>query len=71
MTQLTRVARTLRRGATEYPGLTVAQIAARASLSKEDVPKRVYDLRSEEGRTIYTNTRKVAGKTKTFYRFAG
>jgi hypothetical protein len=70
MSQLSRVARVLRRN-TEYPGVTVAAIAKAAGVPKDIVHKRVYDLREEEGRTIYSNYRNRNGKRKMFYRIAG
>lgn len=67
-TQLTRVERLLRRN-TRGPGISVGKLAQLAGCSKASVSKRVYDLRSS-GATIYTNTRKVNGERKMFYRIA-
>ncbi|MEX0595032.1 MAG: hypothetical protein WD512_00925 [Candidatus Paceibacterota bacterium] len=65
MSQLSRVAKHLRRN-TEYPGISVAQLAARARVPTDSVYRRVYDLRTEENKTIFTNVR----DGKTFYRLA-
>jgi hypothetical protein len=45
-------------------------LAQLAGLSKDAVYKRVYDLRTLEGKAIYSNYRVVNGKRKMFYRFA-
>lgn len=69
MSQLSRVAKVLRKNSS-YPGITAAKLAKLASIPKEDVYKRVYDLRVNEGHTIYNNFRKVRGTKQMFYRFA-
>lgn len=69
MSQLSSVAKVLRRN-TAIPGITVAAIARKAGVPREAVAKRIYDLRQEDGREIYTNYRTVNGKKKTFYRLA-
>ena len=69
MSQLTRVAKFLRRN-TDQPGVTPAKLAALVRCSKESVYKRVHDLRVNEGREIYSNFRTVNGKRKMFYRIA-
>jgi hypothetical protein len=69
MSQLTRVAKVLRRN-TSGPGVTPQQIAKLASVPVNTVYKRVHDLRVHEGRPIYSNYRKVNGKRRMFYRFA-
>lgn len=69
MSQLSKVAKVLRqnnRGA----GITVAQVARLTGMPKASVSKRVYDLRTLEGKTIYSNYRTVNGKRKMYYRFA-
>jgi predicted transcriptional regulator len=69
MSQLSKVAKVLRQN-TKGAGITVAQIARLAGVPKTSVSKRVYDLRTLEGKTIYSNYRTVNGKRKMFYRFA-
>lgn len=68
MSQLSKVAKHLRRN-TEGAGISVRKLAHLARIPREDVSKRIYDLR-EEGKTIYTNSRIVRGKRTTFYRLA-
>ena len=51
------------------PGLTASMIARKARMPRDNVRKRVADLRSE-GFNIYTNFRKVNGKRKAYYRMA-
>ena len=50
-------------------GITADRVAKIARVPRENVGKRVYDLR--EFYSIYTNYRNVAGKRTAFYRFAG
>lgn len=69
MTQLSKVAKVLRRNSTGR-GITAAQVARLSGVPKESVYKRVYDLRALEGKTIYSNYRNVNGTRKMFYRFA-
>ena len=69
MSQLTRVAKHLRRNNTGA-GITPAQLAVTAGVPLANVYKRVSDLRNIEGRVIYSNYRKVDGKKTMFYRFA-
>ena len=69
MSQLSKVAKVLRQN-TKGAGITVAQIARLAGVPKTSVSKRVYDLRTLEGKTIYSNYRTVNGKRKMYYRFA-
>jgi predicted transcriptional regulator len=69
MSQIRKIAKVLRQN-TKGAGITVAQIARLAGVPKSSVSKRVYDLRTMEGHTIYSNYRKVNGKRKMFYRFA-
>lgn len=69
MSQLSKVAKALRRNNTGR-GITVAQVAKLTGVPKESVYKRVYDLRTIEGKTIYSNYRTVNGQRKMFYRFA-
>jgi alkylated DNA nucleotide flippase Atl1 len=69
MSQLSKVAKVLRRNSTGR-GITAAQIAKLAGVPKESVYKRVSDLRNVEGKTIYSNYRTVNGTRKMFYRFA-
>ena len=69
MSQLSKVAGVLRKN-TQYPGVTAAFIAKKTGVPMDSIRKRVYDLRTIEGRTIYTNTRKVNGQKRTYYRFA-
>ena len=69
MSQIRKVAKVLRQN-TKGAGITVAQIARLTGVSKTSVSKRVYDLRTLEGKTIYSNYRTVNGKRKMFYRFA-
>lgn len=69
MSQLSKVAKVLRMN-TKGAGITVSQIARLAGVPKASVSKRVYDLRTLEGKTIYSNYRNVNGERKLFYRFA-
>lgn len=70
MSQLTRIAKVLRRNNTGA-GITPRQVAKAANVPLENVYKRVSDLRLIEGRQIFSNYRTVNGKRKMFYRFAG
>jgi alkylated DNA nucleotide flippase Atl1 len=69
MSYLSRVAKVLRRNS-KGAGITAGRVAQLAGLSKDAVYKRVYDLRTLEGKTIYSNYRTVNGQRKMFYRFA-
>jgi predicted transcriptional regulator len=66
MSKVAKVLRANNKGA----GITVAQITRLTGVPKSSVSKRVYDLRTMEGRTIYSNYRNVNGKRKMYYRFA-
>ena len=70
MTQLSKVAKVLRRN-TRLPGVTASQIARQTGLSRDAIYRRVYDLRVNEGKTIYSNIRNVNGTRKMYYRMAG
>lgn len=69
MSQLTRVAKHLRRNS-NGAGITAAQLSKLSGVPKDSVYKRVYDLRVNEGKDIYSNYRTVNGKRKMFYRIA-
>jgi DNA-binding Lrp family transcriptional regulator len=69
MTQLSKVAKHLRRNSTGA-GITVAALAKAAGVPKTTVYKRVSDLRVNEGKTIYSNYRMVNGERKLYYRIA-
>ena len=69
MSQIRKVAKVLRQN-NKGTGITVAQVARLTGVSKTSVSKRVYDLRTLEGHTIYSNYRIVNGKRKMYYRFA-
>lgn len=69
MSQMTKVAKALRQN-NKGAGITVAQITRLTGVPKSSVSKRVYDLRTMEGYTIYSNYRNVNGKRKMYYRFA-
>jgi hypothetical protein len=69
MSQLSKIAKHLRRNSTG-PGVTAAKLAKLAGVSKESVYKRIYDLRTIEGKAIYSNFRVVKGQRKMFYRIA-
>jgi DNA-binding Lrp family transcriptional regulator len=69
MSQLTKVAKHLRRNNTGA-GITVSALAKAAGVPKQNVYKRIYDLRVLEGRTIYSNYRMVNGRRKMYYRIA-
>lgn len=69
MSQLSKVAKALRRNNTGA-GITVAKLSKLTGVPKASVSKRVYDLRSIEGKTIYSNYRNVNGKRKMYYRIA-
>ena len=70
MSQLSKVAKVLRQN-NKGAGITVAQITRLTGVPKSSVSKRVYDLRTVEGKTIYSNFRTVNGKRKMYYRIAG
>lgn len=70
MSQLTRVAKHLRRNNTGA-GITPRQLAKAANVPLANVYKRVSDLRNVEGRLIYSNFRNVNGERKMYYRFGG
>lgn len=69
MSQLSKVAKVLRQN-NKGAGITVAQITRLTGVPKASVSKRVYDLRTLEDKTIYSNYRIVNGKRKMYYRFA-
>lgn len=69
MSQMSKVAKVLRAN-NKGAGITVAQITRLTGVPKSSVRKRVYDLRTLEGNTIYSNYRMVNGKRKMYYRFA-
>ena len=69
MTQLSKVAKVLRRN-TRLPGVTAAQISRQTGLARDAVYRRVYDLRVNEGKTIYSNIRNVNGVRKMYYRLS-
>ena len=60
MSQLTKVAKHLRRNTTG-PGITPGRLAFLAGIPKDAVYRRVSDLRVLEGREIYSNYRTVNG----------
>lgn len=70
MSQLSKVAKALRQN-NKGAGITVAQITRLTGVPKASVSKRVYDLRTLEGKTIYSNFRTINGKRKMYYRIAG
>ena len=67
-TQIEKIETVLRKYNTGA-GITADKIANIARVPRENVGKRVYDLR--EMYNIYTNYRTVDGKRTAFYRFAG
>ena len=69
MSQLSKVAKHLRRHNTGA-GITVAKLAKLSGVPKDSVYKRIYDLRVNEGKTIYSNYRTVNGERKLYYRIA-
>ena len=69
MSQMSKVAKVLRAN-NKGAGITVAQITRLTGVPKSSVRKRVYDLRTMEGHTIYSNYRNINGKRKMYYRFA-
>jgi biotin operon repressor len=68
MSQIDKIATVLAQN-TKTPGLTTAMIAKKAGVPKQNVAKRVSDLR-REGFEIYTNFRVRNGERKTYYRMA-
>lgn len=68
-TQIEKIENVLRKYNTGA-GITADKVASLARVPRDNVSKRVYDLR-EWGYTIYTNYRDVKGKRTAFYRFAG
>lgn len=66
--QVDRITNVLARN-TRTPGITPVALAKAARVSLDTVYKRVHDLRAS-GAPIYTNTRKVNGRSQTFYRMA-
>jgi hypothetical protein len=69
MSQLSKVAKHLRRHNTG-PGITAAKLSKLSGVPKESVYKRVHDLRTIEGKAIYSNFRMVNGQRKMYYRIA-
>jgi nicotinamide riboside kinase len=69
MSQLSKVAKHLRRNSTGA-GISAKKLANLAHVPVESVYKRIYDLRTLEGKTIYSNYRTVKGQRKMFYRIA-
>lgn len=69
MSQLSRVAKFLRRN-NAGKGVTASMIAKATGVPRDSVMKRISDLRIVEGKTIYSNVRKVNGSRKIYYRFA-
>lgn len=69
MSQLTRVAKYLRRNNTGK-GISAVKLAYLTGMPVESVAKRVSDLRNVEGHTIYSNVRIVNGMRKMLYRIA-
>jgi hypothetical protein len=67
-TQIEKIENVLRRY-NKGAGITADAVARMARVPRENVSKRVYDLR--EMYNIYTNYRDVDGKRTAFYRFAG
>lgn len=70
MSQLTKVAKHLRANSKTGPGITARKLASLARCPVTSVHKRIYDLRVNEGKEIYTNSRIVNGQRKYFYRIA-
>ena len=66
-TQAEKIVNVLKRYS-EGPGVTSAKIASMARVPRENVSKRIYDLRAEYD--IYTNWRNVNGSRTAFYRLA-
>ena len=54
----------------EGVGISVDELAMKSNVTKENVYKRVSDLRNEWGFTIYSNYRKVNGVKELHYRMA-
>lgn len=69
MSQMSKVAKAIRQNK-KSSGITAAQIARRAGMTKESVHKRVYDLRTIFGLNITSDYRIVNGKRKVYYTFA-
>jgi hypothetical protein len=70
MSQLSKVAKHLRRHSSKGAGITAKKLANLAHVPLESVYKRIYDLRVLEGKAIYSNYRTVNGQRKMFYRIA-
>lgn len=68
MSQIDRIASVLAKN-TKGAGITVSQVAKLARVPRENVSKRIHDLRSE-GYAIYSNYRNVNGERKLYYRMA-
>jgi biotin operon repressor len=68
MSQLSKVAKFLRRN-NVGKGVTASMIAKATGVPRDSVLKRISDLRTE-GKTIYSNMRKVNGARKIYYRIA-
>lgn len=69
MSQLSKVAKYLRRHA-KGAGISVEKLARKTGLTRDAIYRRVYDLRMNEGKVIYSNVRNVGGHRTTFYRIA-
>lgn len=68
MTQLEKVEKYLRQN-NKGKGITVAALSRVTHVPKDSVYRRVYELRAA-GHAIYTNTRRINGSKKYYYRLA-
>jgi hypothetical protein len=68
MSQADKIVRALNKN-NKYPGMTASMVAKAARVPRDNVAKRVHDLRNE-GFAICTNYRLVNGKRKAYYRLA-
>lgn len=66
MSLLARITKTLKNNKSEK-GVTADRLAKLAKTTKDNVYRRIYDLRSE-GFEIVSNVQLVKGQRKTFYR---
>lgn len=68
MSQLNKIFNYLSRDESRMgKGVTAARIVKFTGVPKTNVYKRIHDLR-EEGHRIYSNTKRVNGKRKMYYR---
>lgn len=69
MSQLNKVFNVLVKN-TKQPGITAMRLSKLSGVPVDSVRKRIYDLRTMEDFTIYTNKRKTNKGNVNYYRLA-